>query len=756
MFKKSLQIVLLFTTMSLGLKAQCPSPGTAAGSNITVCSGTDTTKLAATLPSGFTGTWTKMNFWDSETITSASSPTSKISGLNSVFTSPVSLIWTITDGANCKNIKDTIAIYIQTRPTTASAGLDKSICLGEAVTLNATAPPAGSIGYWSFLSGPNNSTAVIANPANRLSAVTGLSNAGTDLLSWTVTNATCGVTFADTMQIISSNTPSRAVAGKDVTACVGDTITLYGSKPTSGNPVWSRAGVTGANTNNVRFVATANNDTVKVALNTAGTYTLYYTVSVGATNLNSPCTSQDTLILTVKPALTVNAGIDQLSCDGSTTTFTVKGNKPKTGTGQWSILGSVTGSVTTTLDTVGTVTGLSPGINSLVWQIIDGSCTANDYMNIVVGPPTKAIAGDTIKICTGDTIQLIGSIAHTGIPTWTRASGVTTNNIAFVTNSSNDTVNVKVKTAGTFKMYYTIALGTTGAAANCFSRDSLIIKANAAPTTATIYGPATLTACDTSTTFILNANAPAVGETASWMLPNNLGVNFIPGSRHGKLTTQSATSVKVSDLPQGTTIVQYTITGVNGCTSIARLSISIGANAGADITVCQGNTAVHISGSATNGWTPLWSTQNSTIASIVGSATSANVTLSTTGSGKIHMVYTLIDAAKNCVSSDTMIVTALSLSECTTGIADNKSENLNMLVYPNPSNGIINILLKDDKTNFTTITVIALDGRVILAEQLGSVKDIQKEINLSNAAKGIYFIRLTKGEETLFSKVIVQ
>ena len=122
----------------------------------------------------------------------------------------------------------------------------------------------------------------------------------------------------------------------------------------------------------------------------------------------------------------------------------------------------------------------------------------------------------------------------------------------------------------------------------------------------------------------------------------------------------------------------------------------------------------------------------------------------------LPMVATLIDAAKNCVSTDTMIVTAIPASECTTGIADNRSESLNVLVYPNPSNGIINISVKDDKTSNTTITVLTLDGRVILAEQLGSVKDVLKEINLSNAAKGIYFIKLTKGEETIFSKVIVQ
>jgi hypothetical protein len=39
---------------------------------------------------------------------------------------------------------------------------------------------------------------------------------------------------------------------------------------------------------------------------------------------------------------------------------------------------------------------------------------------------------------------------------------------------------------------------------------------------------------------------------------------------------------------------------------------------------------------------------------------------------------------------------------------------------------------------------------------LGSIKDIQKEISLSNVAKGVYFIKVKKGGETAFSKLVIQ
>lgn len=743
MLKKSLKILLVFCSIGFSLKAQCPAASTYAGSDMTVCAGSNAT-LAATLPNGFTGTWSETGgfFGQPGTITTPSSPTSTVTGLNNAGTS--SEIWTITDGAGCIGIRDTVRITVQNAPTSANSGADKTICLGDPVTLGATAAPAGSIGGWSYLSGTNSSTVVITDPTNRQSTVTGLDAAGIDELTWTVSNVACNVYFVDTIVITSGNPPSPAFAGNDVSGCVGDTLTLNGSIVTVGSPVWSRAGVTIFNTNNVRFVPNANNDTVKVALNVAGTYTLYYTVSVGATNLNSPCTTQDTLILTVNPPLPVNAGTDQISCDGSTTTFTVLGNKPAVGFGEWALVGSATGSVTTTLDTVGTVTGLSPGINTLIWQVTDGVCTATDYMTIAVGPPPTAVAGGNVAGCVNDTLTLYGSIASGGIPSWTRAAGVLTTNVSFVPNGNNDTVKIRLRSAGTYKLYYTIALGTTGAAAACYSRDSITVTIDPAPTTANISGSNSLSSCDTAT-FTLNGNTPAGGETGAWS---------ILGGAQGVLTPISATSVALSGLAQGTTRVAWTISGPNGCASTDIATISIGANAGPDLTACVGDNAFQINGSNPQGWTPLWSTQGSAIATIVGSASTANVTVSITGTGTVNMLYTVIDAGSSCVSTDTMVLTA---GVCTgIEIINNQNENSALSVYPNPSTGIFSISFKDSKISAAEITVLTVDGRVVLTEQLGAVKDIQKEIDLSDVAAGIYFIRVTKGEGSTFTKLLVQ
>ncbi len=118
------------------------------------------------------------------------------------------------------------------------------------------------------------------------------------------------------------------------------------------------------------------------------------------------------------------------------------------------------------------------------------------------------------------------------------------------------------------------------------------------------------------------------------------------------------------------------------------------------------------------------------------------------------MLYTIIDG-NGCVSTDTMRITA---QVCIgTDIADNgESENSTLLVYPNPTGGIFSISMKDSQTNAAEIAIIALDGRMVIQEQLGSVKDILKELDLSNAAKGIYFIRITKGGKTSFAKAVVQ
>ncbi len=64
-------------------------------------------------------------------------------------------------------------------------------------------------------------------------------------------------------------------------------------------------------------------------------------------------------------------------------------------------------------------------------------------------------------------------------------------------------------------------------------------------------------------------------------------------------------------------------------------------------------------------------------------------------------------------------------------------------IYPNPTTGIINI---DSEKNLK-IEVLNLLGEII-------IESYDKEINISNQSAGVYFIRITKGEETITRKII--
>lgn len=87
--------------------------------------------------------------------------------------------------------------------------------------------------------------------------------------------------------------------------------------------------------------------------------------------------------------------------------------------------------------------------------------------------------------------------------------------------------------------------------------------------------------------------------------------------------------------------------------------------------------------------------------------------------------------------------------EATVGINDLDLNNL-ITVYPIPSNG--NITLNIDSKDEITATLINVLGKEVL--QLGTVKDGQL-VDLSNQAKGIYFVKFTNGSSTVMKKIVL-
>ncbi len=85
------------------------------------------------------------------------------------------------------------------------------------------------------------------------------------------------------------------------------------------------------------------------------------------------------------------------------------------------------------------------------------------------------------------------------------------------------------------------------------------------------------------------------------------------------------------------------------------------------------------------------------------------------------------------------------------GIFSNSSENSEVKVYPNPTNGVFNV----DYVNVKTITVTNTLGMVIYNEKIEGISSGTKSIDLSTFTNGIYFITVSNEKGSYNQKLIL-
>ena len=189
------------------------------------------------------------------------------------------LVWTITNG-NCAPISDTIIVSVEGQPI-ANAGNDISLCNGNSINLNATAPNVGN-GAWTVISG----TAIFAD-ANLFNTNASGFTTGRNVLVWTVNTANCG-SDSDTL-IVKYGLPLTADAGADRTIFLGSSSQLnVVSNDSIATYLWTPA--TGLND------ATIKNPIASPTLSTE------YIVNI--TSLGG-CTASDTVWVRVSELLTI-------------------------------------------------------------------------------------------------------------------------------------------------------------------------------------------------------------------------------------------------------------------------------------------------------------------------------------------------------------------------------------------------------------------------------------------------------------------
>jgi hypothetical protein len=116
-------------------------------------------------------------------------------------------------------------------------------------------------------------------------------------------------------------------------------------------------------------------------------------------------------------------------------------------------------------------------------------------------------------------------------------------------------------------------------------------------------------------------------------------------------------------------------------------------------------------------------------------------TYTTTANG----TYTVAVTSSGCGSG---ISNAVNIT--TTGLKEEITA-LEVMVYPNPSNGIFNLIFP--KGQACEIVVTELSGKEVLRQR---AKEASIQVNLGKAAKGLYLLKLESGGKAALRKLIVE
>ncbi|WP_040281875.1 T9SS type A sorting domain-containing protein [Psychroserpens damuponensis] len=477
---------------------------------------------------------------------------------------------------NCSST-DQITVTVNDIPN-VDAGENQTIFEGESTTLTAT-------GADTYLWNTGETTqSITVNPSNTTTyAVTGTSNQ-------------CEFTDAVTITIQSDDVTANA--GADSEICNGESTTLTASGGVT--YVWS----TGETTT-----------TIEVSPSTTTTYT----VTAYSTSGNN--TAEDSVTVNVNELPIANAGEDVEICFGNVTTITASGGTSYL----WN-----TGETTQTIS-------VSPDVTSTYSvEVFENNCSSIDDITVTVKELPATDAGNNVSVTEGDstTLTAIGADAYVWSTGETSASitvsptSTTTYTVTGVSNGceTSDDVIVSVETENIIANAgvdvaicngESTLLTATGGATYLWNTGETTASITVSPSqttnyTVTAFNEAQTASDDDSVTVVVNALPETyAGNDVLILEGDSTTLTAVGADTYIWSTGETTASITVS--PTSTTT--YTVTGIsNGCEISDDVIVSvetenITANAGADVTICNGESTLL---TATGGATYLWDTGETT------------------------------------------------------------------------------------------------------------------------------------------------
>ncbi|MDX2002247.1 MAG: T9SS type A sorting domain-containing protein [Chitinophagales bacterium] len=530
---------------------------------------------------------------------------------------PTTYYLTVTDANGCTDV-DSALVYADTRPNLVITP-DTSICIGDSITLT--------------VSGSNS---VTWNTGDTTLSITVAPSTATSYSATAYSAYGCGRTVGVQVSLI-----SYPITGftNDSIVCPGSLFTY--NPGVAQNYIWSN-GIQGGTYNDYIYQDT----TVSVILE------------------NSGCRAYDTITVRVFTPPVITASNDTLICVGNSVNLNVNG------AGNYSYYWFHSGETTTT----SLVSPSSPSQYTV--QATDSNgCVSNENINVDVSAPIADLGPD-FGSCPDQGVSIIAP--NSGLETYVWSTGDTTFEvIVYPTTSTIYSVTLTDQFGCTATDDITINVPVVAQVdagqdvAICFG-DSVTLNASGggnnyrwfpgsinnasytvSPSTTTDYVVRSLDSavtCFSYDTVKVTVNPlPVAVASQDFAICLNDTTTLIAFGGDDYVWSNGATGFSVDVSPVTSTTYVVTATDANGCADTDTVEITVNslptADAGSDVTVCQGDTA-QLTG--TGGVSYNWSNSANTSTTSVSPNTTTNY-------------YLLVSDVNGCLDVDSVLVTVNAL-----------------------------------------------------------------------------------------------
>jgi hypothetical protein len=209
-------------------------------------------------------------------------------------------------------------------------------------------------------------------------------------------------------------------------------------------------------------------------------------------------------------------------------------------------------------------------------------------------------------------------------------------------------------------------------------------------------------------------------------------------------SSQQTNLVDANNLPLGITTYYVTVTNTIGCSASDSVAVDVVTppmvDLGADTSVCKTASIVLDAGSGFAQY--LWSTGD----------TSQTITVDGSLGVGVYTYSVQVWSAVDCYGFDSIDVSVI---DCNAIIEI--SDNYDIMVYPNPSDGLLNVDIKGQQNDKFLLSIFNVQGQLVYQQKIDYNSSHQLiKIDIRHLAKGVYTLRLKGKYMNRTEKLIVQ